>query len=99
MCDAACLELGEDTVPQMTVANCLQRIGSKPSTFENTSPPTNQVLISKSQVKYVEDIILTIETAKLGMSRREVIQTTSDIGQASSYVQAENQLDYLIWEK
>ena len=33
VCDAACLELGEDPVPRITVANFLQRIGSKPITF------------------------------------------------------------------
>ena len=33
------------------------------------------------------------------MSRWEVIQTISDIGQESYYFQAENHLDYLIREK
>ena len=33
------------------------------------------------------------------MSRREVIQMISDIGQASSYVQEDNHLDCLIWVK
>ena len=83
----------------MTVTNCLQRIGRRPITFENFSPPGNQALLSHNKVKYVEDIIVTLDTNNLGMSRWEVIQTISDIGQASYYVQAENHLDYLIWEK
>ena len=35
----------------------------------------------------------------LGMSRKEVIHVISDIGQAKSFVQAENHLDYLIQAK
>ena len=31
------------------------------------------------QVNYVEDIIVTRDTANLGMSRKEVIQVISDI--------------------
>ena len=62
-------------------------------------PPRNQALLSHRQVKYVEDIIVTRDTANLGMSRKEVIQIISDIGQENSYVQADNHLDYLIREK
>ena len=29
----------EDPVPRIPVTNCLQRIGSKPITFENSFPP------------------------------------------------------------
>ena len=83
----------EYPVPRMTVTNCLQSIGSKSITFENDSPPGKQALISHNQVKYVEYIIVTRDTAKPGMSRREAIQTISYIRQASSYVQAENHLD------
>ena len=42
-------------------------------------PPRKQALLSQSQVKYSEDIIVTRDTVKLGMSRREVIQTISGI--------------------
>ena len=91
--DAACLELGEDPVPQMTVANFFQSIGSKPIKFENTSPLRNQTLLLQRQVKYVEDIIFTRDMANLGMSMKEVIKNISDIGQESSYVQSENHLD------
>ena len=83
----------EDPVPQMTVTNCLQRIASRLITFYNAFPPGNQVLLSHNQVEYVENIIVTRDTANLGVSRREVIYTISDIGQANSYVQAENHLD------
>ena len=83
----------EDTVPQMTVTLFLQNIGSKPITFYNDSPPRNQALLSQRQVTYVGDIFFTRDTENLGISMREVIQMISDIGQSSSYVQAENHLD------
>ena len=38
----------------------------------------------------------TRDKGNLGMSIREAIKKISDIGQACSYVQAENHLDYLI---
>ena len=57
MCAEACLGLGEDPVPQMTVENCLKIIGSKPIMFENASPLIKQAFLSQRQVKYVEDII------------------------------------------
>ena len=47
------------------------------------------------QVKYIEDTIITRDMANLGMSGRDVIQTISDIGKASSYFQADNHLYYL----
>ena len=72
----------------MTVTNCLQSIGSKMIKFDSASPQIKQVLLLQRQVKYVEDIIVTRDTANLGVSRWEVIQTISDIGQAYSYVQA-----------
>ena len=71
--DTAFLELGEDTVPQMTVANCFQRIGSKPLTYENSFSLIKQALLLQRQVNYFEDIIVTRDTVNLGMSRREVI--------------------------
>ena len=67
VCDEEGLELGEDTIPQMTVANFLKRIGSKPITYKNSFPMIKRMLLSKSQVKYVEDIIVTRYTANLGM--------------------------------
>ena len=61
------------------------------------SPLVNRALLSQSQVKYVEDINVTIYTENLGISRREVIQTISDIGQENSYAQTDNPLYSLIW--
>ena len=87
VCDVACLELGEDTVTQQTGTNCLHRIGKNPIIYENYFPLREQELLSQSQLEYVEDIIVTRETVNLGVSRREAIQTLSDIGQSSSYVQ------------
>ena len=73
VCDATFLGLGEDSVPIMTVANCLQRFGSDTITFENSPSLRKQALLFQRQVKYVEDIIVTRDTENLGMSRREVI--------------------------
>ena len=75
--DADCLELGEDPVPGQIVTNNLQRIGSKPITYNNTYPPINWALLLQRQLNYVEDIIVTRYTENLGMSTREVIQTIS----------------------
>ena len=47
----------------------------------------------------MEDIIIKRDTANLGISRKEVIQVISELGQSKSFVQAENHLDYLIWAK
>ena len=46
------------------------------------------------QVKYVE--VFFGDMANLGMSRKEVIQVISDIGQENLYIQAENHLDLII---
>ena len=88
MCNKACLELGKDTVPQLTLVNCLQRIDINRITYKNAFPICRRGLLSQRKVKYSEDIIVTRDTAKLGMSRREVIHAISDIGQASYYYQA-----------
>ena len=95
----ACLDLGLARVPKQTVFNVLQRIGRKPITYDNVFPDKKRALISNMQVKYVEDIIIKRDTANLGMSRKEVIQVISELGQAKSFVQAENNFDYLIRAK
>ena len=94
VCDEWDVELGEDTVPQMKVANILKRIFSK---YNNSLPMIKWALISKSQVKYVEYIIVTRDTENFGILRKEVIQVISDIRQENYYVQAENHLYSLIW--
>ena len=98
-CGVACLELGLDRVPNQTVFNVLHRIGRKPITYDNFFPDKKRSLLSNLQVKYVEDIIIKRDTADLMMLRKEMIQVISEIGQAKSFVQAENHLDYLIWAK
>ena len=60
----------EDPVPQKVVTNCLQRIGSKPITFDNAFTSIKWELLSQRKVKYVEDIIVT--------RKKEVIQMISD---------------------
>ena len=74
-------------------------IGRKPITYENFFPDKKRALISNSQVKYVEDIIIKRDTVNLGMSRKELIQVISELDQAKSFVKAENHLDYLIRAK
>ena len=73
-CDETCLDLGLDPVPKQTLFNVLRRIGRKPITYENIYPEKKRSLLSNFQVKYVEDIIIKIDTENLGMSRKEVIQ-------------------------
>ena len=80
-CNEACLELGLDPVPKQTVFNVLRRIGRKPITYENVFPDKKRALLSNFQVKYVEDIIIKIDTANLGMPRKELIQVISELGQ------------------
>ena len=70
VCDAACLELGEDPVPQQTVNNVLQRIISKPIIYKNSFPPIKQAFVFQRKVRHVEDIIVTRDTTNLGKSRR-----------------------------
>ena len=98
-CDEACLYLGLDPVPKQTVFNVLRMIGRKPITYENSFTEKKRSLLSNSQVKYVEDIIIKRDTSKLGVSRKELIQCVSELGQAKSFVQVENHLDCLIWVK
>ena len=71
-------------------------IGRNPIKYQNSFPLIKWALLSQRQLKYVEDIIVTIYTANFGVERKETIQVISDIGQANTYVQEYNQLDYLI---
>ena len=59
-----------DPVPKQTVFNVLRSIGRKPITYDNVFPDKKRALLSNSQVKYVEDIIVKRETANLGMSMK-----------------------------
>ena len=68
-------------------------------TYENDFPTKKREFLSENQVKYVEDIIVKIDTSNLGMSRKEVIQLTSELVQEKLLDQANNQLEYLIWSK
>ena len=87
-CDEDFWGLGKDPVPRQTVTNCLKRIGRNSITYKNALPPRKRALLLQRQVKHVEDIFFTRDTATLGMSRREVVQIISYIVQASSYFQA-----------
>ena len=91
--------LGLGPVPKQTVFSTFQIIGRKPITYENSFPMKKMLLLSENQVKYVEDIIVKIDTENLWISRREVIRVKSYLRQAESFVQAEYHLDYLIQAK
>ena len=76
------LDLDKDYVPGTTVANCLKSIDVKPITYENNLPLRYWALLSEIHVNNVEDIVVTRDTANLWMSRKEVIQVISELGQA-----------------
>ena len=78
---------------QINSIQCLREIGRKPIIYDNVFPDKKKALLSNFQLKYLEDIIIKRDTANLGMSRKEVIQVISEIGQDKSFVQAENHLD------
>ena len=73
----AFLELGLDRVPRQTVFNVLRRIGRNSITYDNLFPDKKRAFLSNSQVKYGEDIIIKIDTANQGISKKEVIQVIS----------------------
>ena len=79
ICDEGVFELCEDPIPQLAVDNFLKIIGSKTITCNNSFPMSKRVMLYQRQVNYVEYIIVTRDTANLGMSRKEVIQVISDI--------------------
>ena len=66
--------LGLDPVPKQTVFNVLKKIDRKPITYENSLPMKKRKLLSESQVKYLEDIIVKRDTANFGISSKEVIK-------------------------
>ena len=59
----------------------------------------NTTLISEMQVNYVKNSIVKRYTVNLMMPRKYLIQVISDIGQAKLFIQAYNNLDYLIRTK
>ena len=98
-CDESCLELGFDPVPKQTVFNVLQSIGRKLITYDNAFLMEKRGLLPDIQVKYVKGVIVERDKSNPGISRKEVIQVISDIGQEKLFVQAENHLDCLIRTK
>ena len=63
--------------------NCLKSIGRKPITYENDFLLIYWAFLSERQLKYVEDIVVTRDTAKLGMSRKDAMQVILDTGQGN----------------
>ena len=85
VCYEGGLELCEDPINQMTVANFLKIIEGDPITYDNALPLRYRALLLERQINYVEDIVGTRDTENLGMSRKEVIQVISELGQAKSF--------------
>ena len=52
----------------------LRRIDNKLIKYENIFSPKKRTLLSKTEVKYVQDVIFARDTVDIGMSRKEVIQ-------------------------
>ena len=77
----------------MIEINYYKSIGRKPIIYENSFPMRYQVLLPEMQLNCVEDIVVTRDTLDLVMSRKEVIQGLSYIGQANLYVQADSHID------
>ena len=98
MLDQSYIGLGEEAILQMKAVNCLKRIGYKPITYKNAFPLRNWEFLSGGRVNYIQDIVVSRDTAKNRMGRKEAIHIITDIGQVGSYLQAENNFDYLIWE-
>ena len=46
-----------------------------------------------NRVKYVQDIIVSIDTVNLGMESKEVIQVIQEIGHAGFYHRSDNHYD------
>ena len=69
-CGEACLGLGLDLVPKQTIFNVLQRNVRKTIKYENAFPTNKDTLLSEYQIKYVEDVIVKRDIAKIGMSRK-----------------------------
>ena len=67
----------------MTVAKFSKRIVIDNITYENAFHLRYKDPLLERQVKYVEDIIVTRDMTNLGMSRNEVMQVISYIGQAN----------------
>ena len=91
--------LGEYAVPQIIVVDCLRRAVRKAIKYENGLPMRKRKFLLEIQVNCVEDIIVKRDTANLGVSRKEVIQVISELGQTKAFSQADHHLDYLILEK
>ena len=87
VCGKAYLELGKDSITWSTLDHFLLRIVRKPIVYKNSLPMSKPVLLSQSNIKYIEDIIITRDTVNLGMSRQKVVQEILEIVQASSYAQ------------
>ena len=91
--DEASLEVCFDPVLKQKVLIFLLGVGRKPITCENALPRKKRSLLLERKVNNLEDIIVKRDTSNLGMSRKEVIQVISDIGQEKLFVQEENHLD------
>ena len=80
----------------MTLVKFLKRVSNKLITLGNSFPLRNMRFVLDAHMNYVKYIIVSRDIVNTGMSRKEVIQVISNIGQVDYCVQLENNLDYLI---
>ena len=57
----------------MTVVNCLKIIGGNPITYENSFPLRKRVFISDKQFRFIQDIVISTDTANNGIGMEVVV--------------------------
>ena len=67
MWDEGDLDLVENPITQMTVINCLRRIGNNPITYDKYFHMKNHTFISEMKLNYVQYIYLSRDMEKLGV--------------------------------
>ena len=63
----------------MIVVNGLRRFYNKMIKYDNTFPLKIGRFLTEIQVKYVQDMIIARNMAKIGMETKDMIQVISDI--------------------
>ena len=71
----------------MTVVNCLRSIRNNTIMFDNALPLGNWTFLFDGKVKYVENIIVSRDTAHFRIGSKDAIQVISEIGEDDYYVQ------------
>ena len=83
-------------VPRRTLNSVLSRLGDKEPTLENCFPLQKKSLLSQETVCVLQDIICKRDEHNNGLSRKETLEIIAGLGNAKSFRQDDNHLDYLI---